>query len=360
MRQPRTKRSNYASSSTGTDTNAGVAAPPTTGRPLRELVDLFFATRRTLKDSPHTTAAYRSDLASIVDHLAAIHGTDAQTLDVSHLTLPAVREAFGRFADTHAKSSITRCWSTWNTFFNFLVADEIRDGNPMAAIPRPRLPRRSPKALKGEDTPEILLQTATTRNAHARHPWPERDLATLATLLLTGLRSAELLSLRVESVAGRAGERRITVTGKGDKTRTVPIEESLNDVIANYLASRRHRFPTPKLTARSALFVDWSGNPLQRGGLQYLVATTLRRAGLADRRPTGAMVHALRHTFATRLAEDGATASEIMHLLGHASLATSQTYIDATAAEQRTSAAANRTYRALANLTTEIPPGDVP
>jgi site-specific recombinase XerD len=62
-------------------------------------------------------------------------------------------------------------------------------------------------------------------------------------------------------------------------------------------------------------------------------------------------VHALRHTFATRLAEDGATATEIMNLLGHASLTTSQAYIDATAREQRAAARANRTYRALAQLT---------
>jgi len=82
-----------------------------------------------------------------------------------------------------------------------------------------------------------------------------------------------------------------------------------------------------------------------------LVGTTLRWAGLNDRRARGALVHALRHTFATRLAEDGATATEIMNLLGHASLTTSQAYIDATAREQREAARANRTYRALAELT---------
>jgi len=82
-----------------------------------------------------------------------------------------------------------------------------------------------------------------------------------------------------------------------------------------------------------------------------LVGTTLRWAGLNDRRARGALVHALRHTFATLLAEDGATATEIMNLLGHASLTTSQAYIDATAREQREAARANRTYRALAELT---------
>jgi site-specific recombinase XerD len=83
----------------------------------------------------------------------------------------------------------------------------------------------------------------------------------------------------------------------------------------------------------------------------------LPAAGVNDRRSPGALVHALRHTFATRLADDGATASEIMALLGHASLTTSQAYIDATATEQRRSAAANRTYRALQH---QLNPDDHP
>ena len=78
-----------------------------------------------------------------------------------------------------------------------------------------------------------------------------------------------------------------------------------------------------------------------------------RAAGLQDRVPTGANLHALRHTFATRLAEDGATASEIMALLGHASLATSQNYIEATGREQRAAVASNRTYQALNTSFTE-------
>jgi integrase/recombinase XerD len=218
-------------------------------------------------------------------------------------------------------------------------------------VPRPRRAKSAPKPLQGEDTPETLLRSAALPRRTARDPWPERDLAVLATLLLTGLRSAELLTLQIGSRTGRPGERRIHVVGKGNKARSVPIEDALDIVIDTYLASRRARFPAIRIGTRSALFVDTRGEPLQRGGLQYLVEMALRAAGVNDRRSPGALVHALRHTFATRLAEDGATASEIMALLGHASLTTSQGYIDATATEQRRSAAANRTYRALQALT---------
>jgi len=164
------------------------------------------------------------------------------------------------------------------------------------------------------------------------------------------LRSAELLTLKVGSVTGAAGERRIHVIGKGGKARSVPIEDALDDVINSYISSRRTRFPAKRIGGSSPLFIDARGEPLQRGGLQYLVATALRAAGVGDRRSPGALVHALRHTYATRLADDGATASEVIALLGHASLATRHAYIDATAAEQRRSAAANRTYRALDSL----------
>lgn len=314
------------------------------------LTDRFFAARRSLKDSPHTTAAYRRDLAAITSALAADAGVEPAAVTADQLSARAVRDAFGDFSCDHAKTSISRCWSAWNQFFTFLVAEGVLPGNPMAAVPRPRRVRSAPKPLHGEDTPETLLRSAALPRPRARHPWPERDLAVLATLLLSGLRSAELLTLTVGSVTGAAGERRIHVTGKGGKARSVPIEDPLDDVISSYLASRRTRFPAKRIGGKSPLFVDGQGEPLRRGGLQYLVEMSLRAAGVGDRRSPGALVHALRHTYATRLADDGATASEIMVLLGHASLTTSQAYIDATAAEQRRSAAANRTYRALESL----------
>jgi site-specific recombinase XerD len=316
-------------------------------RSVAGLIDRFFAARRPLKDSPHTTAAYRRDLSAITSALAAIVGVDIADVTVAQLSPQTIRDAFGAFSSSHAKTSIGRCWSTWNQFFTFLVGDGVLPGNPMPAVPRPRRPPSAPKPLQGDDTPETLLRSAALPRPGARHPWPERDLAVLATLLLSGLRSAELLTLTVGSLAGAAGERRIHVIGKGGRPRSVPIEDPLDSVINKYLTSRRTRFPAKRISGKSPLFVDGRGEPLQRGGLQYLVETALRAAGVADRRSPGALVHALRHTYATRLADDGATASEIMALLGHASLTTSQAYIDATAAEQRRSAAANRTYRAL-------------
>ncbi len=320
---------------------------------LVTLVDAFFAARRPRKESPHTTAAYRRDLAAICALAAAERGVDAVELTLADLDRDTLRSAFGVHADGHAAASVLRTWSAWNQFFTFCVADGFTTGNPMASVARPRRPPRQPKPLRGEDTPEQLLRRLSAGDVAPggrRDPWPERDVAVLALALVTGLRSAELLSLTVGSLAGRPGERRIHVIGKGGKSRSVPVEPGLEAVLAAYLASRRTRLPAEKPGRDGPLLVDRSGGPLRRGGLQYLVRSAYREAGLHDRVPVGANVHALRHTFATRLAEDGATASEIMTLLGHASIATSQGYIDSTNREQRAAAAANRTYRVLDEL----------
>jgi site-specific recombinase XerD len=205
-----------------------------------------------------------------------------------------------------------------------------------------------PKPLRGEDTPEQLLQAVHQADERQRDPWPERDVLVLALALCAGLRLSELLALRAGSLLGRPGERRVEVAGKGGRPRTVPIEPELDAVVDRYVRSRQMRFG--RASPSAPLLVDRRGEPLRRGGLQYLVSSCFQRAGIADRVPRGAQLHALRHTFATRLAEDGANASEIMRLLGHTSLTTSQNYIEVTAAQQRAAVRANRTNRALGRL----------
>lgn len=310
-----------------------------------ELVGEFLAARAVRKPSVHTLAAYRRDLSSI---LALVADGDPAALPLAALSPRALRAAFAVFAADRAPASVYRAWSSWNAFFTFLVTDGVVPGNPMPAVDKPRVVAPSPKPLRGEDTPERLLEAVDRADGRQRDPWPERDVAVLALALCAGLRLSELLGLRTGSVLGRVGERRVEVAGKGGRPRTVPIEPELDAVLERYVQSRRVRFG--RVMPDSPLLVDRRGEPLRRGGLQYLVQSCFRRAGIGDRVPRGAQLHALRHTFATRLAEDGANASEIMRLLGHASLATSQNYIEVTAAQQRAAVRSNRTNRALGRL----------
>lgn len=321
-------------------------------RPVEDRVEEFLAARAVRKPSEHTLMAYRRDLAAVLRHVREATGLEVVTVgDLSPRTL---RAAFAVFAAGRAPSSVYRAWSSWNSFFGFLVVEGVVAGNPMDAVGKPRAPLPSPKPLRGEDTPEQLLAAVSRTDERQRDPWPERDVAVLALALCAGLRLSELLSLRTGSMVGRAGERRIEVAGKGGRPRSVPIEPELDAVLDRYVESRRVRFG--RVRPADALLVDRHGVPLRRGGLQYLVQSCFRRAGVADRVPRGAQLHALRHTFATRLAEDGANASEIMRLLGHASLTTSQGYIEVTAAQERAAVRANRTNRALGSLA----PGSLP
>ncbi|HEX5543833.1 MAG TPA: tyrosine-type recombinase/integrase [Micromonospora sp.] len=319
------------------------------------LVDDFLTARATRKPSPHTLQAYRRDLLTITRLVAEDPAAPLPLaeLPVTALAARVLRGAFARFAASRSPASIYRAWSTWNSFFTFLVADGIVAGNPMSAVEKPAVPAHPPKPLRGEDTPEQLLTAVARTDERQRHPWPERDLLVLGLALCAGLRLSELLALRVGSLAGRPGERRIEVAGKGGRPRMIPIEPELDTIIDAYLDSRRHRFGNRSVSSPSALLVDRHGEPLRRGGLQYLVRSCYRRAGITDRVPSGAQLHALRHTFATRLAEDGASAPEIMRLLGHASLASSQHYIEVTSQQQRAAVRANRTNRVLGGL---LPP----
>jgi integrase/recombinase XerC len=310
--------------------------------PVSELVEEFLTARATRKPSVHTLQAYRRDLGLIVGLFPA------QPVTLGDLSPRSLRASFARFAAQRAPASVARAWSSWNAFFTFLVTEQVVAGNPMSAVDKPRPVAYSPKPLRGEDTPERLLDAVSRADDRQRDPWPERDLAVLALALCAGLRLSELLALRAGDVLGRAGERWVEVAGKGGRPRSVPIEPELDAVLERYVQSRRVRFG--RAAPDEPLLVDRRGVPLRRGGLQYLVRSCYRRAGISDRVPRGAQLHALRHTFATRLAQDGANASEIMRLLGHASLATTQGYIEVTAAQQRAAVRSNRTNRALREL----------
>ena len=316
-------------------------------------VEEFLRARQARKHAANTLAAYRRDLDALSELIAQQQGYgDPAAMPIDVVTGRALRQAFAEYALPRSAASVGRAWSVWNQFFSFLVADAVVPGNPMGTVDRPRPPHRFPKPLRGTDTPERLLVSSAAPPDHTRRrqPWPERDFAVVALLLCAGLRSSELLELTVGCLDGRAGERYLKVRGKGGKERSIPVEPELDAVVGEYLQSRQARFAGRSPARGEPLFVGHDGAAMGRGALQYLVGRAYREAGVAGRVPQGALVHALRHTFATRLAEDGASAVEIMRLLGHASLTTSQNYIDATAREQRAAVRANRTHQTLRAL----------
>lgn len=318
---------------------------------LPEAAREFLSSLRAKKLSPHTVAGYDSDLRIVAELVAGLEGVAVADLEVRGLGGRLVRAAFAGFSDSRSAASVNRAWSAWNQFLTFCVAEGLLEGNPMAAVPRPKQPAKAPKPLLGDGSASAtLLERIAAGARRARDPWVERDLVVLALALVTGMRSAELLGVTLGSIGGSGGDRRVQVVGKGGRTRSLPIEPPIEQLIERYLHSRLVRFGLTSLPRSAALLVDVRNEPLQRGGLQYLVRQCYRYAGVHDRVQRGTLVHALRHEFATRLAERGASAHELMELLGHSSIVTGQAYVASTAREVRRAAQGNPAYGVLDRL----------
>ncbi|MBM7460828.1 tyrosine-type recombinase/integrase [Rhodococcus coprophilus] len=336
---------------------------------LLEWVSSYLETLQTAKRSPHTLKAYRLDLHGVCAHLADVHTHPVDALAVGDISIRAMRSAFAAFAAERQPASVRRAWSVWNNFCNFLVSEGVSEGNPMASITQPKKPQHTPKSF----SPNAINQLVETVTVEAQRPaesardWPQRDLALIATLLLTGIRSDELIRLDVGSILGGVESPVLRVLGKGAIEREIPLEDSWTAIVSSYLEERYARFPAPRRQVRGErddpavwerypgadpLFVGSDGLRITRGTLQYRVRRLYRRAGIESERKRGALAHALRHTFATSLADSGATMVELQQLLGHRSLQTVQIYTSATGDAVRHAAQHNPVYGLLGDAAT--------
>ncbi len=299
-------------------------------------VESFLAARAPAKGSPHTLSAYRADLVGVGTRVAAAVGVTLESLELGALHKASLRSAFADLAADHARASLRRAWSAWNVFFDHLVAEDMVEANPMAGVAKPANVAGPAKVIRGLDVAGRLLAVAAVTDPSARHPWPARDVALLATFSVTGARLAEALSLSPTSFDGPEGERRLSIVGKGGKARTVPVFAAYEGLVRAYLHERATRFPRHRLElATTPLFVTTTGEAMAPHQVPYLVDRLYRRAGMRAQVPKGALVHALRHTFATTALDGGASVLEVSQLLGHASLDTTRRYVEATANELR-------------------------
>ena len=292
-----------------------------------ELVEAWLRHLERSHTAAATLVAYRRDLLGVARRAGP--STDVGVLRLEHLTKRTLRRAFASWSADHAVGSLLRAHSCWSGFFDFLVAEEVCEGNPMAAVPKPPKPPHQPRAIRDPEAPARLLAAAAQADPKARHPWPERDLALVATFCLTGIRAAEAAALGTTSLGGPAGDRHLVVEGRGGRLRSVPVDHALEEVLEGCMATRAARFPSHDLgDPGTALFVDVRGRRLSADQMKYLIERLYVRAGLRDRVPPGALLHALRHTFAVTALEAGADVVGLQALLGHASLESTRRYLD--------------------------------
>ena len=269
--------------------------------------------------SPHTVAAYESDLSQFLVFAAALGRKSRGDLRPDELDLATVRAFMADlYRQGQARSSVSRKLSALRTFTRYLRREGWIEGDPVALAAAPRREQKVPAHLSVDEM-STLLTTPDESGSLGR-----RDRAILELFYASGLRLSELVGLDVEDV--NLSARMVRVMGKGAKERIVPFNDTTKKAIAIWLKDRQTLAAKGK---SDSLFLNFRGSRLTGRSVQRLVA---RYVGLCSTR-FGISPHALRHSFATHLLERGADLRAIQELLGHVQLSTTQRYTHVNAAQ---------------------------
>jgi len=267
--------------------------------------------------SPRTVEAYAHAGQRYIGFLERHRGESLSLSDMGTITAGEIRAFLAHLRQgDHPLSprSMSQALSAIRTFHRFL--DRRHDTpNPYLAIVRgPRVKPSAPRPITEDQARGLLAEPGLDPD---REDWEAaRDAAVLTLLYGCGLRISEAMSLKRSDAPLPAAMR---ITGKGSKTRIVPVLPAVQTAIAAYLAELPF-----VLGPDDALFRAKRGGPLSPRHVQATVQILRGRLGL----PASATPHALRHSFATHLLGAGADLRSIQELLGHASLSTTQRYTD--------------------------------
>ncbi len=292
--------------------------------------------------SPHTVAAYGSDLDQFLAYLVLHTGRERSRLVPGDCTLAAIRGFLAElYRERLSRPSAARKLAAVRAFTRYLRREGLLEGDPGALVATPRVEQKLPAHLEVDEM-ATLLETPDPAS-----PLGCRDKAMLELLYASGLRLGELVGLNLDDV--NLGGRMVRVLGKGAKERIVPFNTTAADALRAYLkvrpaleqeARRQRTGPPrpaaprapgpgrPRTAAASPLFLNFRGGRLTGRSVHRL----LRQYVAQCRARFGVSPHALRHSFATHLLERGADLRAIQELLGHTRLSTTQRYTHVSAA----------------------------
>ncbi|HET8735866.1 MAG TPA: site-specific tyrosine recombinase XerD [Pricia sp.] len=260
--------------------------------------------------STNTQRNYERDVQKLMAFL--------ETNDVNEGPLRITQETLQQFIYEVAKTmnprSQARIISGLKSFFNYLIFEEYRKGNPLDLIEFPKIGRKLPDTLS-EDEIDALIGAIDLS-----HPQGERNRAMLETLYGCGLRVSELVDLKISDLFFE--EDFIKVTGKGDKQRFVPIGPINQRYIAIYREEIRVHQEIKK-GFEDILFLNRRGKQLTRAMLFTIVKRLAHKIGLKK----NISPHTFRHSFATHLLQNGADLRAIQQMLGHESITTTEVYV---------------------------------
>jgi integrase/recombinase XerC len=291
---------------------------------LQYAIEGFLRALRAERDlSPATLAAYGSDLDQFATWAREGEITDLAQIDrrvlrgyVAHMT--------GRGL---ARRSIARKTSALRSMLRWAQAQGLLDANPADELAVPKLDKPLPRVLKATEAAALCELPPDD------DPAGLRDRAVLEVLYGSGLRVAELCGLDVDDLD--LAQNHLTVMGKGRKERRVPLSEPAARALASYLEARPHFLERASgsegMGDRHALLLNVRGTRLGPRSVRRILDKYVLSEGARHVNP-----HALRHSFATHLLDNGADLRAVQELLGHESLATTQIYTHVSTERLRT------------------------
>jgi integrase/recombinase XerC len=253
--------------------------------------------------SHHTLSNYQRDLASLQAWAEKNNRHSAEELHEADIR--------GWVSQLHrrglAGSSIQRSLSAARSLFNYLSRENGYPRNPAASVQAPRKPRKLPKTLDADQVDRYL-------EFEDNNPTALRDRAIAELFYSSGLRLAELKAVNIDDID--RDSQLLSVTGKGNKTRTVPVGRAALQAIDDWLAVR------PEMADDQALFTSNRGQRISVRNIQARLKLQGRKAGMhQDVHP-----HMLRHSFASHMLESSGDLRAVQELLGHANISTTQIY----------------------------------
>jgi len=303
--------------------------PPNDGAGFRAAPDLQAAIGRWLSWLRHerrvadlTAEAYARDAGQLLWFLNQHHGEAPRLETLANLSRGdfrawmAARQGQGIEARSQARSL-----SAIKSLFRFLAKHDLAANGVISTLRAPKLPRAVPKPLTVGEALEAVGAVASLQD----EDWVgKRDAAILLLLYGCGLRISEAIGLNRRDVPLSGDARTLTVTGKGRKTRVVPLLPQVREAVRDYLSTCPHWISRGGGTGADPLFVGAKGGRLNPRLIQKAMQTLRLALGLPETAPP----HALRHSFATHLLGAGADLRAIQELLGHSSLSTTQRYTE--------------------------------
>lgn len=261
--------------------------------------------------SDHTLSAYSSDIVSYILWL-----DNASCTEVDFNKLREYLHFIQRF--DYKKTTIARKVAAIRTFYKFLFRERYIDTNPAISLSAPKRPKSLPKFLTPDEVEKIL------NNVKIETPAGFRNRVILELLWATGMRVSELSNLNFGDL--NLEENEIRVFGKGAKERIVLVSDRAKDYLNQYINTARKliapEYNTSEINDDTPLFINNTGYRLQNKTIRKVINETVEKIEL----PKKVTPHVFRHSFATKLIENGADLRVVQELLGHAGISNTQIY----------------------------------